>query len=76
MRDALERARRYRNRAAECHVLAEAAQSAESKDHYRALAASYIALAEVEELERRGNAVGPSVAGKCGSSGQGPERLT
>ena len=57
MRDALERARRYRNRAAECHVLAESAQSAESKDHYRALAASYIALAEAEELAIQSRAV-------------------
>jgi hypothetical protein len=57
MRDALERARRYRNRAAECHVLAEAAQSAESKDHYLALAASYIALAEAEELAIQSRAV-------------------
>ena len=50
MRDALERARHYRNRAAECEVLAESVQFAETKDHYRALAASYIALAEAEEI--------------------------
>jgi hypothetical protein len=50
MHEALERARRYRNRAAECQVLAESAQSAEIKDHYSALAASYIALAEAEEI--------------------------
>jgi hypothetical protein len=49
MPDALERARRYRDRAAECQALADAVQSAELKDHYRAIAASYIALAEAEE---------------------------
>jgi hypothetical protein len=57
MRDALKRARHYRKRAAECELLAEAVQSAESKDHYRALAASYIALAEAEELAMQSRAV-------------------
>jgi len=57
MRDALERARHYRNRAAGCKVLAEAVQSAESKDQYRALAASYIALAEAEEIIIQSRAV-------------------
>jgi hypothetical protein len=57
MRDALKRARHYRNRAAECELLAESAQSAESKDHYLALAASYIALAEAEEITIQGRAV-------------------
>jgi len=57
MPDALERARHYRNRAAECEVLAQSVQSVELKDQYRAIAANYIALAEAEEIIMRSRAV-------------------
>lgn len=50
MPDALERARHYRKRAAESQALADAAPPAAIKDHYCAMPANYIALAEAEEI--------------------------
>jgi hypothetical protein len=38
-------------------VLAESVQSVELKDHYRAIAANYIALAEAEEIIMRSRVV-------------------
>ncbi len=49
MRDFLERALRYRDRAAECKAMADIAQSREYREHYRAIAQYYTTLAEAEE---------------------------
>ncbi len=59
MPDAFERARHYRKRAAECQAQADAALSAAIKDHYSAMAANYIALAEAEEIMLRPWRTGP-----------------
>lgn len=57
MPDALERARRYRNRAAECQALADAVQSTDLKGHYLAIATNYVALAEAEETILQSRAI-------------------
>ena len=57
MSDPIERARHFRDRAAECERLASTAVDQETQSEYRTIASHYIALAEAEELLAQNAAV-------------------